>query len=150
MIKEFKEFIARGNVIDLAIAVIIGAAFGAVVTSLVEDIIMPPLGMLLGNVDFSNLFINLSSTPVASVTDAKAKGLATINYGTFINVVIRFVIIALAIFLLLKALKKARIIAPPPAQKRDCPHCFSEISMKATRCPECTSEVAPGTAVAAS
>lgn len=143
MIKEFKEFIARGNVLDLAVAVIIGAAFGAIVTSLVEDIIMPPIGMLLGNVDFSNLFINLSSTPAISLAEAKAKGLATINYGQFLNLLIRFVIIALAIFLLLKALKRARIITPPPAEKRDCPYCFSEISMKATRCPECTSEVAP-------
>jgi len=141
MLKEFKEFIARGNVIDLAIAVIIGAAFGAIVTSLVQDIIMPPIGLALSRVDFGNLFINLSSTPVTSLAEAKAKALPTINYGLFLNTLINFVIIALVLFFIVQAVNRLKRGDDPEPEKKECPYCFSSISLKATRCPECTSEL---------
>lgn len=144
MIKEFKEFIMRGNVVDLAIAFIMGGAFGAIVSSLVKDIIMPIVGVLLGGVDFSNLFITLKGGPYASLADAQKAGAATINYGVFINTVITFLIVALAMFLLVKAMNAARRPAPaaPAAPTtKDCPYCFTTISLKATRCPNCTSEL---------
>ena len=134
----------RGNVLDLAIAVIIGGAFGSIVTSLVNDIIMPPIGLILGKVNFANLFINLSGTSYPSLADAKAAGAATINYGLFINTVVNFLIVAFVIFLIVKAAnqmhKPKKEVAPAPTTK-ECPYCFSEINLKAIRCPECTSEL---------
>jgi len=143
MFKEFKTFIMRGNVLDLAIAVIIGGAFGKIVTSFVNDIIMPPIGLFLGNVDFNNLFLNLSGTPYSSLAEAKKAGVPTINYGIFLNTLIDFLIIALVIFLVVRFANKLQFAkpAPAPATTKECPYCFSTISMKATRCPNCTSEL---------
>jgi large conductance mechanosensitive channel len=144
MLKEFKEFVMRGNVVDLAVAVIIGGAFGKIIDSLVNDVIMPPIGVLLGGVDFSNLFINLSGTPYNALADAQAAGAATINYGLFINSVVNFLIIALAIFFLLKFITNLKKPAPAAAPTtRECPYCLSNIPLKATRCPNCTSELPP-------
>lgn len=144
MLKEFRDFIMRGSVLDLAVAVIIGAAFGSVINSLVNDVLMPPIGVLLGKVDFSNLFINLSGTPYTALADAKAAGAATINYGLFINAVVNFIIIALVIFLLLRAVNRLKKPVPAAAPvTKDCPYCLSSISIKATRCPHCTSELRP-------
>lgn len=137
MLREFKEFIARGNVIDLAVAVVIGAAFGKIVTSLVDSVIMPPIGLALGHVDFSNLFINLSDQHPASLAEAKAKGIPVIAYGAFINDVITFVIIAFVIFLMVKAINRIHNAPPPPANTRDCPRCTTAIPLAATRCPAC-------------
>lgn len=140
MWKEFKEFITRGNVIDLAVGVIIGAAFGKIVTSLVEDIIMPPVGLLLGKVDFANLFITLSGEQYNTLAEAKKAGAATINYGQFINTIVNFLIIALCIFLVIKQVNRLKKEEPKAAPTtKECPHCYSEISIKATRCPNCTS-----------
>ncbi len=142
MLKEFKEFIMRGNVLDLAVAVIIGGAFGKIVTSLVNDILMPPIGVLLGGVDFSNLFINLSGQAFASLADAKAAGAATINYGVFLNTVIDFVIVAFVIFLVVRqANRLKRQPAPADPTTKECPYCLSTIPIKATRCAHCTSEL---------
>ncbi|MBU2623657.1 MAG: large conductance mechanosensitive channel protein MscL [Proteobacteria bacterium] len=143
MFKEFKAFIMRGNVLDLAIAVIVGGAFGKIVTSLVNDIIMPPIGLVLGKVDFSNLFLNLSGTPYASVAEAKKAGIPTINYGIFFNTLIDFVIVALVIFFVIRFANKLQRTkpAPAPAATKECRHCLSVISIKATRCPHCTSEL---------
>ncbi len=142
MLKEFREFAMRGNVLDLAIAVVIGAAFGKIVTSFVEDILMPPIGVLLGRVDFSNLFVNLSANDYPSVAAAKAAGAATLNYGMFLNQVINFVIIAFAIFLLIKQINRFQRPGPAPAPTtRECPYCLSAIPLKATRCAFCTSEL---------
>jgi large conductance mechanosensitive channel len=142
MLKEFKEFVMRGNVVDLAVAVIIGAAFGRIITSFVEDVLMPPIGLALGKVDFSNLFINLSGKEYASVAAAKAAGAATLNYGIFFNHIINFLIIALAIFLLIKQINRMQKPAPAvaPATK-ECPYCLSAIPIKATRCAYCTSNL---------
>jgi large conductance mechanosensitive channel len=142
MFKEFKEFIARGNVIDLAIAVVIGAAFGKIVTSLVEGVIMPPIGLLLGKVDFSNLFIDLSGQHPLSLAEAKAKGLPVIAYGNFVNDVITFLIIALVIFLIIKAINRLRAAPPPPPNTKDCPRCLTAIPIAATRCAACCSDLA--------
>ena len=144
MFKEFKAFVMRGNVIDLAVGVIIGAAFGAVVTSLVKDIIMPPIGMLLGGVSFADLFISLNGQAYKSLADAQAAGAPTINYGQFINTVIDFIIVALVIFILIKGIQKL-LPPPPPAAEttRECPYCISKIPMAASRCPNCTSQVEP-------
>ncbi len=147
--REFRDFIARGNVIDLAVGVIVGAAFGKIVTSLVEGIIMPPIGLVLGRIDFSSLFYALDATkgvPV-SLTDAKAKGIPVIAYGQFINDVIGFLIIAFAVFLMVKQVNriKSGIVEPAPAaapSTKECPYCASTISIKATRCPNCTSALA--------
>ena len=142
MIKEFKEFIARGNVIDLAVGIIIGAAFGKIVTSLVNDVIMPPIGLLLGRVDFTNLFINLSDRNFDKLADAKAAGVPTINYGAFINTLIEFLIIAFVIFLIVKAINRMRRRPEelPPTVKA-CPYCISSIPVQATRCSSCTSQL---------
>lgn len=139
MLKEFREFIARGNVIDLAVAVIIGAAFGKLVTSLVEGIIMPPIGLLLGNADFSNLFIDLSGQQPVSLADAQLKGLPVVAYGLFINDVIAFLIIAFVVFLIVKAVNRRRKTAAPTV--RDCTYCLTPIPVAATRCAACCSEV---------
>ena len=143
MFKEFKEFIARGNVVDLAVAVIIGAAFGRIITSLVEGVIMPPIGLLLGKVDFSNLFIDISraSPPPVSLADAQLRGLPVIAYGRFINDIINFLIVAFVIFLVVKAVNRLRAAPPPPPNTKDCPYCITAIPLAAKRCPACTSEV---------
>ncbi len=140
MLKEFKKFAMKGNMVDMAIGIIIGAAFGKIVSSLVSDVLMPPIGTLLGGVDFSNLFLNLSGGTYASVAAAKAAGAATINYGIFLNTVIDFVIIALVIFMIVKGMNSMKQAeAPAPPATKDCPHCYSAIAPKATRCPACTS-----------
>jgi large conductance mechanosensitive channel len=155
MFKDFRDFVMRGNVLDLAVGIIIGAAFGAIVNSFVKDIIMPPIGVLLGNVDFSNLFVVVkqgakAAGPYASLVDAQAAGAATFNYGLFINTIISFVIIAFAVFMIVRVFNKARkamekkkeavAVAASPATK-DCPYCATAIPVKATRCPHCTSEI---------
>jgi large conductance mechanosensitive channel len=142
MFREFREFAMRGNGVDLAVGIIIGAAFGKIVTSLVNDIVMPPVGLLLGRVDFSSLFINLSGQPYASLAEAKAAGAPTINYGVFLNSVIDFVIVAFAIFLLVRSinrLSRQPEATPEAPTTRECPFCLSSISLRATRCPQCTS-----------
>lgn len=141
MLKEFKEFAMRGNVVDMAVGIIIGASFGKIITSLVNDILMPPIGLLLGKLDFSNLFINLSDKPFNSLAEAKTAGAATINYGVFLNNIIDFLIVVFAIFILIKQINrmKRKEEVTEPATK-DCPYCFSSISIKATRCPNCTSQ----------
>ena len=141
MLREFKEFIARGNVIDLAIAVVIGAAFGRIVTSFVEGIIMPPVGMLLGHSDFSNLFIDLSGQHPASLAEAQLKGLPVIAYGTFLNDVISFLIIAFFVFLIVKAVNRLRAAPPPPPNTKDCPRCLTAIPLGATRCAACCTDL---------
>jgi large conductance mechanosensitive channel len=141
MLREFKEFIARGNVIDLAVAVIIGAAFGKIVTSLVDGVIMPPIGLLLGNVDFANLFIDLSGRRPASLAEAKRAGVPVIAYGQFLNDVIAFLIIAFVVFLLVKAINRLRAAPPPPPNTKDCPFCLTAIPLGASRCAACCSEV---------
>ena len=146
MFKEFKEFAVKGNAVDLAVGLIIGAAFGKIVTSLVNDILMPPLGLLLGKVDFSNLFINLSGTQVDTLAQAKAAGIPTINYGIFFNNIIDFALVAFAVFLLVKQINRLRRPeTPPPPSTRQCPFCCSAIPMVASRCPQCTSTVEPVT-----
>jgi large conductance mechanosensitive channel len=149
MLKEFKEFAMRGNVVDMAVGIIIGAAFGTIVKSLVADVIMPPIGLALGNVDFANLFIILKhgaemAGPYASLADAQTAGAVTLNYGTFINTIISFIIVAFAVFMLIRninKLKRKEEAPPPEPTTKDCPHCFSTIPIKATRCPMCTSEL---------
>ena len=144
MLKEFKEFAIKGNAIDMAVGIIIGAAFGKIVSSLVNDVLMPPIGLLLGNVDFSGLFLNLSQRSYTTLAEAKAAGGATINYGVFINTVIDFLIVAFVIFMLIRQmnrLKREPAAQPAGPTTRDCPHCFSVISIKATRCPHCTAQV---------
>lgn len=142
MFKEFKEFIMHGNVLDLAVGIVIGAAFGKIVDSFVKDILMPPLGLLLGQVDFNNLFISLSGEKFGSLAEAQSAGAATLNYGLFINNLISFLIIGFAIFLVVKAanqLRKKEAAAEPTS--KDCPFCFSSIPEKAVRCPNCTSKL---------
>ncbi|MBN1755220.1 large conductance mechanosensitive channel protein MscL [bacterium] len=148
MFKEFKEFAMRGPVIDLAIAVVLGAAFGAIIASLVADVIMPPIGLLLGNVDFSNLFAVLKSGsvsgPYVSLAEAKEAGAVTINYGLFLMAIIRFVIIAFVIFMIVKNMNKMKRKEEAPPEEpttKECPYCFSSIAIKATRCPNCTSNL---------
>jgi len=151
MLKEFKEFALRGNVVDMAVGIIIGAAFGTIVNSLVQDVIMPPIGLLLGNIDFSNLFAVLKdgkvAGPYASVAAAKAAGAVSINIGIFINTVISFVIVAFAVFLLIKMINKLRHqeeALPAVPTTKECTYCLSTIPIKATRCPNCTSELKVG------
>lgn len=143
MLKEFKEFAMKGNVMDMAVGIIIGAAFGRIVTSLVSDIIMPPIGLLLGKVDFNSLFLNISGTSYATLADAKTHGAATINYGIFVNTVIDFLIVAFAIFLVVKQINKwTTKPGPPPAvTTKNCPYCLSTIPLKATKCAFCTAAV---------
>jgi len=146
MFKEFKEFAMRGNVVDMAVGIIIGAAFGTIVASFVADVIMPPIGLLLGKVDFSNLFVVLKSAavpgPYASVAAAKQAGAVTLNYGAFINTIISFLIIAFAVFLVIRQINKLRAKPEAPAAApatKECPYCYSIVAIKATRCPFCTS-----------
>jgi large conductance mechanosensitive channel len=144
MLKEFKEFAMRGNVMDMAIGIVLGGAFGKIVASFVKDVIMPPIGMLMGGVDFTNLFIDLSGTGYATLAEAQEAGAATLNYGAFINTVIDFVIIAFAIFIVVKQLNKLKKKEEePPAEPttKDCPQCLSTIPIKATRCAHCTSQI---------
>jgi large conductance mechanosensitive channel len=149
MFKEFKEFAVKGNVVDMAVGIIIGAAFGTIVKSLVSDVIMPPIGLLLGNVDFANLFAVLKEGatpgPYAALADAQAAGAVTINYGVFINTIISFIIVAFAVFLVVRninKLKREEAAAPPPEPTtKECPYCFSTISINAKRCPFCTSDL---------
>ncbi len=144
MIKEFKEFAMRGNVLDMAVGIIIGAAFGQIVTSFVQDVLMPPIGRILGHVDFSNLFVNLSGTHYDTIAAAKAAGAATLNYGLFLNTIINFLIVAFAVFLLVRQVNRlAPRPAPPPPATRDCPYCLSAIPIQATKCAHCTSELRP-------
>ena len=149
MLKEFKEFALRGNVMDMAVGIIIGAAFGPIVGSLVGDVIMPPIGLLLGNVDFSNLFVVLkdgaTAGPYVSVAAAQAAGAVTINYGTFFNTIVNFVIVAFAIFMMIRVMNKMKREQPAPVAAApttmDCPHCFMTVPIKATRCGHCTSDL---------
>ena len=143
MWKEFREFAARGNVIDLAVGVIIGAAFGKIVSSLVNDIVMPPIGMALGRVDFKNLFVALNGQQYTSVADAQKAGAATINYGIFLNTVLEFVIVAFVVFLLVRQINRMKqpVPAAPEQPVRDCPFCLTRIPVGASRCPACTSEL---------
>jgi len=142
MLKEFKEFAMKGNVLDMAIGVIIGGAFGKIITSLVSDVLMPPLGLLLGKVDFSSLFLNLSGTPQPSLAAAKAAGAPTVNYGVFLQTVLDFIIIAFVIFMLVKQVNLLKRPAAPSAPTtKDCPLCLSTIPIKATKCAHCASAV---------
>ena len=146
MFKDFKAFLMRGNVLDLAIAVIIGAAFGAVVTSFVNDLLMPPIGRLLGGVNFADLFVSLAGQSYPTLAAAKAAGAPTLNYGVFINTVINFVIVAFVVFLLMRGVSRmaAKPAAAPAAPTKECPFCASAIAVKARRCPQCTSDLAKG------
>jgi len=148
MFKEFKEFAMKGNVVDMAVGIVIGAAFGSIIKSLVADVIMPPIGLLLGNVDFSNMFLVIKQASVAgtfaTVAEAQKAGAVTVNYGMFINTIISFIIVAFAIFIVIKnlnALKREEEAPPEEPTTKDCPHCYSEIPIKATRCGFCTSEL---------
>ena len=151
MFKEFREFAVKGNVVDMAVGIIIGAAFGAIVKSLVADVIMPPIGLLLGNVDFADMFVVLkegaeAAGPYASLAAAKEAGAVTLNWGVFVNNIISFLIVAFAVFLMIRQinkLKKEEEVAPPPPTKKNCDFCKSEIAIEATRCPMCTSELKP-------
>jgi large conductance mechanosensitive channel len=148
MLKDFKEFAMRGNVVDMAVGIIIGAAFGTIVKSLVSDVLMPPIGLLLGNVDFTNLFLVIkqgtAAGPFATLAEAQKAGAVTINYGVFINTIISFVIVAFAVFLVIRNLNKLKREEEAPPEEpttKECPHCLSEIPIKASRCAHCTSEV---------
>lgn len=148
MFREFKEFAMKGNVIDMAVGIIIGAAFGSIVNSLVNDVIMPPVGLLLGKVDFSNLFIVLkegaAAPPYTTVAEAKKAGAVTLNFGLFINTIISFLIVSFSVFLLIKNVnrfKRQKEVPPPIPTTKECPYCFSTISVKAIRCPNCTSDL---------
>ncbi len=143
MLKDFKDFIMKGNVLDMAVGVIIGAAFGKIVSSLVSDVLMPPIGLLMGGVDFSGLFLNLSSTPFATLKEAQAAAAPTINYGVFLNNIINFLIVAAVIFLLVRQVAKLTpkpVEAPKAAMTKQCRFCLSDVAIKATRCAHCTSE----------
>lgn len=139
MLKEFREFIMRGNVMDLAVGIVIGAAFGRTVTSFVNDILMPPIGLVLGHVDFTNLFVTLSGKHYATLAEAKAAGASTINYGIFINTIIDFVVVAFAIFLVIRQVNRLRREQPAAPTMKECPYCHTAIPIPATRCPNCTS-----------
>jgi large conductance mechanosensitive channel len=147
MLKDFKEFAMRGSLVDMAVGIIIGVAFGAIIQSLVADVLMPPIGLVLGKVDFANLFVVLkegaASGPYSSLANASAAGAVTINYGKFVNTFINFIIVALAMFLVVRGInrEKRRLEAPAAATTKDCPFCYSAIPIKATRCPHCTSEL---------
>jgi len=151
MIKEFKEFAMRGNVVDMAVGIIIGGAFGTIVKSLVDDVLMPPIGLLLGGIDFSNFFVVLkegakAAAPYASLADAKAAGAVTVNYGLFVNAVISFLIVAFAVFMLVRGINIMRRQEEAQSAEpivKECPYCLSTIAIKASRCPHCTSELKP-------
>jgi large conductance mechanosensitive channel len=142
MIKEFREFAVKGNAIDLAVGVVIGAAFGKIVDSLVKDIIMPPFGLVAGKVDFSNLFVSLGDKDFSTLAEAQAAGAPTLNYGLFINAIINFIIIAFAIFILVRQINRFRRKREKATDARKCPFCMSAIDPQATRCPQCTSQLA--------
>jgi len=141
MLKEFKEFAMKGSVLDLAIGIVIGGAFGKIVTSFVNDILMPPIGLILGKVDFTGLFISLNGQHFNSLDEAKKAGAPTLNYGVFINNVLDFLIVAFVIFLLIKQVNRMRKTAPPPPSTKECPFCFTNIPIKATKCPNCTAQL---------
>lgn len=143
MLKEFKEFAMRGNVLDMAIGIILGAAFGKIITSFVGDILMPPIGLLLGKTDFSSLFLNISGKSFATLAEAKTAGAATINYGMFLNTIIDFVIVAFAIFLLVRQVNRmiAKPAPVPAPTTKDCPYCLSAVPIRAVRCAHCTSDL---------
>ena len=141
MLKEFKQFALKGNLLDLAVAVIVGGAFGKIITSLVNDIIMPPIGLLLNNINFKDLYINLSGKAYESLEAAQAAGAPTINYGMFLNTIIDFLIVAFILFLVIRAYNKVKPTPPPAPASRKCPFCLSDIPLKATRCPHCTSQL---------
>jgi large conductance mechanosensitive channel len=143
MLKEFKEFIMRGNVLDLAIAVIIGGAFGAIVTSLINDVLMPPIGLALGHVDFKDLFLSLNGNAYASLAAAKTAGAPVLAYGQFINTITNFLVIAFVVFMIVKQANRMKKPAPAPAAPatKECPYCMSTIAIKAVRCPQCTSDL---------
>ena len=141
MLKEFKTFVMRGNVVELAVAVVLGAAFGAIVTSFVNDLLMPPIGLLLGGVSFNDFFVNLSGRSYPTLAAAKAAGAPTLNYGVFINTVLNFVIVAFAVFLFVRQANRFKAPPAPPVPTRECPQCAMTIPLKARRCPHCTSEV---------
>ena len=144
IVDEFKQFVMRGNVIDMAVGVIIGGAFGKIVSSMVSDVIMPPIGLLLGKVDFSSLYLNMSGKAFASLAEAQKAGAPTLNYGLFLNNVINFLIVAFVIFMMIKQInrlqKPAKLAAPAAPTTRECPFCCSTIALKAVRCPNCTSQ----------
>ncbi len=150
MLQEFKKFAMRGNVVDMAVGIIIGGAFGTIVSSLVSDVLMPPIGLLLGGVDFTNLFLTLKqgaakAGPYAALADAQAAGAVTVNFGLFMNRVISFLIVAWSVFLLVKGmnrLERKEVAAPPAPTEKACPYCVSKIALQARRCPHCTSEIA--------
>ena len=144
MLKDFKAFIMRGNVLDLAVAVIIGGAFGSIVTSAVNDVIMPPIGLLLGRMDFKDLFISLRGQPFPNLAAAKAAGAPVIAYGQFLNTVVNFLIIGFAVFILVRAVTGLQRRAPAAATPKDCSYCFTPIPIPATRCPHCTSQLTSG------
>ena len=145
MFKEFKEFAMRGNVVDMAVGIIIGAAFGTIISSLVSDIVMPPIGVLLGNVDFSNLFFTIkegsAARPYLTLADAQKAGAVTLNSGLFINKIISFLIVAFSVFLVIKGMNSMKRKEETPPATKDCPRCFTAIPVKATRCPHCTSDI---------
>jgi len=142
MLKEFRDFAMRGNVVDMAVGIIIGGAFGKIVSSFVADVLMPPIGLLLGRMDFSNLYINLSGRAFTSLAEAKVAGAPTINVGLFINTILDFAIVAFALFLVIKQMNKLKKEPAPAAPStRDCPHCLSAIPLKATRCAHCTADL---------
>ena len=141
MFKEFKEFAIRGNVVDMAVGIIIGAAFGKIVTSFVSDILMPPISWLLGKRDLNNLFISLSGGDYATLAEAKKGGAVTINYGVFLNTMIDFLIVAFAVFLMVRQINRLKRESPPLPTDKECAFCFSRIPLKAVRCPCCTSEI---------
>jgi large conductance mechanosensitive channel len=142
MFKEFKEFAAKGNVMDMAVGIIIGAAFGKIVSSLVDDVIMPPIGLLLHHVDFANLFITLTGGDYPTIAAAKAAGAPTINYGLFLNTILNFLIVAFAVFIMVKQINRwKKAPAPAAPNTKECPYCASQIPLKATKCPNCTSEI---------
>ncbi|HOJ01167.1 MAG TPA: large conductance mechanosensitive channel protein MscL [Anaerolineaceae bacterium] len=143
MIREFKEFIQRGNVIDLAVGVIMGGTFGKIISSLVNDIIMPPIGLLFGKIDFSNLFVTLHGGSYKTLQEARNAGAVTINYGVFLNQVVEFLIVAVSLFIVIRQLNRLSKAKPAPAEPttKPCPYCFTEIPIQATRCPHCTSEL---------
>lgn len=144
MLNEFKKFVMKGNVLDLAVGIIVGAAFGKVVTSFVNDILMPPVGLLVGKVDFSNLFVSLSGRSFETLVEARKAGAPTLNYGLFLNTAIDFLIVGFAVFLLVKLVSRLPHEEPPAATSKECPYCISTIPLKASRCPQCTADLGQG------